>query len=185
VAGSAELLESYSREDNTADSSDYNIDEVPPSQRLRLTQPVAYIHKAKHSTVECLLSVDKAHKFAAYLDEFTLLPEALYLVGKVSLVLTDPPYNTRREAGASNSEYDKMSSSANKHSADFIEQIITTHGLVFIFRSYQQSAEWREALEGAGGGSFLKVPKMPDIIIRVPNVINSSGNFVYHRVNAV
>ena len=50
---------------------------------------------------------------------------------------------------------------------------------------YQQIAEWREALEGAGGGSFLKVPKMPEVISRDPSVINSSGNFVYHCVNAV
>jgi DNA methylase len=184
VAGFAELLESYSREDNAPDSSDDNVDEGPPSQRLRLTQPDADIHEAKNAAVECLLSVDKAHMFAASFEEFTLLPEARSLVGKVSLVLTDPPYNTRREAGASNSEYDKMSSSAIKQTADFIEQILTPHGHAFIFCSYQQSAEWREALEGAGGGSCLKVPKMPEVIIRDPSVINSSGNFVYHRVNA-
>jgi hypothetical protein len=78
-----------------------------------------------------------------------------------------------------------MSSSAIKQTADFIEQILTSHGHVFIFCSYQQSAECREALEGAGGGSCLKVAKMPEVIIRDPSVINSSGNFVYHRVNAV
>jgi hypothetical protein len=91
------------------------------------------------------------------------------------MVLTDHPYNTRREAGASNSEYNKMSSSAIKLTADIIEPLLTLYGHLFIFRSYQQSAEWREALEGAGGGSFLKVPKMPEVIIRDPSVINSSG----------
>jgi hypothetical protein len=133
VAGFAGLLESYSREYNTPDSSDDNIDEGPPSQRLRLTQPDAYIHEAKNVAVECLLSVEKAHMFAASFEEFTLLPEARSLVGKVYVLLTDPPYNTRREAVASNSEYDKMSSSAIKQTADFIEQILTPHGHSFIF----------------------------------------------------
>jgi hypothetical protein len=36
-----------------------------------------------------------------------------------------------------------------------------------------------------GGGSCLKVPKMPEVIIRDPSVINSFGNVVYNRVNAV
>jgi hypothetical protein len=47
VAGFAGHLESHSREDKTPDSSDDNIDECPPSQRLRLTQPDADIHDAR------------------------------------------------------------------------------------------------------------------------------------------
>jgi hypothetical protein len=58
--------------------------------------------------------------FAASFYEFTLHPETQSLVGNVSLVLTDHPYNIRREVGASNSEYDKMSSSAIKQTAEFI-----------------------------------------------------------------
>ena len=49
VAGFAELLESYSREGITPDSSDDGIDESPPPQRLRLTQPDADIREAKMS----------------------------------------------------------------------------------------------------------------------------------------
>jgi hypothetical protein len=94
VADFAELLESFSCEDDTPDYSDDNFDESPPSQRLRLTQPDADIREAKNVAVECLLSVDKVHMFAASFEEFTLLPEAQSLVGKVYLVLTDPPYNT-------------------------------------------------------------------------------------------
>jgi hypothetical protein len=44
VAGFAKLLDSYSREDNTPDSSDDKIYECPPSKRLRLIQPDADIH---------------------------------------------------------------------------------------------------------------------------------------------
>jgi hypothetical protein len=77
----------------------------------------------------------RSDMFAASFDEFTLLPEAQSLVGNVSLVLTDLRYNARREAGASNSEYDKMSSSAIKQTANFIEQILTPYGHEFIFCS--------------------------------------------------
>jgi predicted nucleotidyltransferase len=87
----AELLESYSREDNTPDSSDDNIDEFPPSKRLRLTQLDADLREANTFAVKCLLQVDKAHNFVASFEEFTLLQEAQSLVEKVSLVLTDPP----------------------------------------------------------------------------------------------
>jgi hypothetical protein len=114
-----------------------------------------------------------------------VLLEGQSLLRKVSLVLTDPAYNTRREASASNSEYDKMPSSAIKQTTDFIEQLLTPHGHAVIFCSYQQSAQWRQPLEGAEGGRFLKIPKMPEVIIRDPIVLNSSGNVVYHRVNAV
>ena len=174
VAGFAEHLQNHICEENAPESSEDDLDGSPPSQRLRLTQPDADICEAKNAAVECLLSVDSVHTFAASFEEFALLSEAKSLLGKVSLVLTDPPYNTRREAGASNSEYDKISSSAIKQTADFIEQLLAPHGHAFIFCSYQQSAEWREALEGAGGGSCLKVPKMPEVIIRDPSVINSS-----------
>ena len=58
--------------------------------------------------------------FSASFEEFTFLPEAQSLVGKVALVLTDPQYNTGREAGASNSDSDKMSSRAIRQTADFI-----------------------------------------------------------------
>jgi hypothetical protein len=37
----------------------------------------------------------------------------------------------------------------------------------------------------AGVGSCLKVPKVPEVIIRDPSVMKSSGDFVYNRVNAV
>jgi hypothetical protein len=78
VAGFTELFESYSREDNTPDSSENNNDECPPSQLLRLTQPDVFIREAKNVAVECLPSVDNAHIFAASFEDFKLLPEAQF-----------------------------------------------------------------------------------------------------------
>ena len=57
VTGFAELLDSYSPEVDTPDSSEDNIEESSPSQRLRLTQPDTDILEAKYASVECLLSV--------------------------------------------------------------------------------------------------------------------------------
>ena len=106
------------------------------------------------------------------------------MFGKVALVLTDPPYNTRREAVTSRSDYDKLSLSTMKEAADVIEKLLRPHGHAFIFCSFKQAMEWRSVLESAGGGSSLKVPAVPEVIIRNNTAINSARRFLYHRVNA-
>jgi hypothetical protein len=105
------------------------------------------------------------------------------LFGKVALVLTDPPYNTRREYGAGNSDYDKLSLSTMKEAADVIEKLLRPHGHAFIFCSFQQAMEWRSVLESAGGESSLKLPAVPEVIIGNSTAINSAGRYRYHRVN--
>jgi 16S rRNA G966 N2-methylase RsmD len=42
-------------------------------------------------------------------DDFLEHADIQSLFGKFAVVLTDPPYNTRREAGAASSNYDKLS----------------------------------------------------------------------------
>jgi hypothetical protein len=54
------------------------------------------------------------------------------LFGKAALVLNDLPCNTRREAGASNSDYDKLSLSSMMEAADVIEKLPRPHGHAFI-----------------------------------------------------
>jgi hypothetical protein len=44
--------------------------------------------------------------------------------------------------------------------------------------------EWRSVLESAGGGSSLKLPAAPEVIIRNNAAINSAERFLFHRVNA-
>ena len=63
---------------------------------------------------------DGVHMACAPFEKFAVQPEIQALYGKVSLVLTDPPYNTRREAGATNSEHDKFSSTDMQKAADLI-----------------------------------------------------------------
>jgi DNA modification methylase len=68
------------------------------------------------------------------------------LFRKVALVLTDPPYNTRQEAGASNSDYDKLSLSSMNEAADVIEKLLRPHGHEIIFCSFKQAMELRSVL---------------------------------------
>ena len=126
---------------------------------------------------------DGVHMACAPFEKFAVQPEIQALYGKVSLVLTDPPYNTRREAGATNSEHNKFSSTDMKKAADLIANLLRPYGHAFIFCSYQQSFEWRKALLSADGGSFLKVPAVPEVIVRDPAAVNQGGSFRYHRLN--
>jgi hypothetical protein len=132
-----------------------------------------------------LANRDRAHMFLASFEEFAALPDIQTLFGTVSLVLTDPPYNTRREAGARNSEHDRFSLSDMQKAADIIERLLRPYGHAFIFCSYQQSADWRNALVGAGGGSFMNVSRVPEVIVRDNQAVSSGGIFRLHRINAV
>jgi hypothetical protein len=65
-----------------------------------------------------------------------------------------------------------------------IEKLLSPHGHAFIFCSFKQAMEWRSVLESAGGGSSLKLPAVPEVIIRNNTAIHSAGRFLYHRINA-
>ena len=159
-------------------------DGEPSTTRMRRTQPDADIHDAKTVCLKALEDVDDVRMFSCAFEDFSKRADIQSLFGKVALVLTDPPYNTRREAGASNSDYDKLSLSTMKEAADVIEKLLRPHGHAFIFCSFKQAMEWRSVLESAGGGSSLKVPAVPEVIIRNNTAINSAVRFLYHHVNA-
>jgi hypothetical protein len=97
-----------------------------------------------------LASRDRAYMFLASFEEFATLPDVQTLFGTVSLVLTDLSYNTRREAGARNSEHDRFSLSDMQKAVDIIERLLRPYGYAFIFCTYQQSADWRNALKSGG-----------------------------------
>lgn len=69
------------------------------------------------------------------------------LTGKVDLVLTDPPYNTRREQGRPNSNHDVLSKDDMEGTVDMIEGVLVAGGHGHIFCSYQQIVEWERVLE--------------------------------------
>jgi predicted RNA methylase len=179
------ITEMDSKGDALEEADDEDDDDGEPSAtRLRRTQPDADIHDAKDVCLKALENVDNVQMLSCAFEDFAKRADIQSLFGTVALVLTDPPYNTRREAGANNSEYDKLSLSSMKEAADVIEKLLRPHGHAFIFCSFQQAMEWRSVLESAGGGSCLKVPAVPEVIIRDSTAIHSAGRFLYHRVNS-
>jgi 16S rRNA G966 N2-methylase RsmD len=179
----------------SGDHSDDGDDEVmePPTARLRLTQPDADISEAKRRCVEFLKSKDNVHMYSCSYEDFPAQAEVQSLFGKVSLVLTDPPYNTRRASTAApsnstgqgeNSEHDKLTVTDMTKIGDAIEKLLRPHGHAFIFCSFEQAYDWRTALLKAGGGNSFRIAKVPEIITRDVTAISSAGRFHYHRVNA-
>jgi hypothetical protein len=137
-------------EDEAAEAEES--DGEPSTTRLRRTRD-AYIHDAKTVCLKALGDLDDVRMFSCAFEDFSKRPEIESLFGKFALVLTHPPYNTRREAGASNSDYDKLPLSSMKESADIIENLLRPHRHAFIFCSFKQEMEWRSVLESAGGRS--------------------------------
>jgi predicted RNA methylase len=151
---------------------------------MRRIQPDADIHDANTVCLKALEYADDVRMFLCAFEDFSNRADVESMFEKVALVLTDPPYNTRREAGASNSDYDKLSLSSIKEAADVIKKLLRPHGHAFIFCSFKQVTEWRSVLESAGGGSSLKLPAVPGEIIRNNTSVHSAGRFLYRRVNA-
>jgi hypothetical protein len=128
-------------------------DSEPSTTRMRRTQPDADIHDANTVCLKSLEYLDDVRMFSCAFKDFYKRADIESLFGKVALVLTDPPHNTRREAGAINSDYDKLSLYSMKEAADVIEKLLRPHVHAFIFYSFKQAVEWRSVLESAGGGS--------------------------------
>lgn len=186
ATGFREAIEEIDSKGDAHDEADEDDDDEcePPTTRARWTQPDADIHEAKDVCLEALESADNVHMFSSSFEEFAKGADVKPLFGKVALVLTDPPYNTRRGSGATNSDYDKLSLSTMRDAADVVEKLLRPHGHAFIFCSFQQAMEWHTVLEAAGGGRSLKVPAVPEAIIRDGTAIHSGGRFLYHRANA-
>ena len=86
----------------------------PSTTRMRRTRADADSHDAKTVCLKALEDVDDVRMFSCAFEDFSKRAYIQFLFGKVALILTDPSYNTRREAGASNSDYDKLSVSTMK-----------------------------------------------------------------------
>ena len=116
------------------------------------------------------------------------------LEGIVDLLLTDPPYNTRREGGAENSDYDVFTEKDMKNLADVANTILNPGGHGLIFCSFQQFEKYREILlsitekeldENTGNNYRIKevftVEKAPLVFIRGDgHFSNPSTNPICH-----
>jgi hypothetical protein len=99
-------------QDETAE--DEESDGEPSKTRMRWTQSDADIQGQNNICLKALLTADNVRMFSCTFENFSKRADIESLFGKVTLVLTDPPCDTRREAGASNSDNDKLSLSTVK-----------------------------------------------------------------------
>lgn len=64
------------------------------------------------------------------------------IVENVQLVLSDPPYNVRRQSGSANSDYDFLSKDEMKDCVDHIADLLRPGGHVILFCTVQQFTIW-------------------------------------------
>jgi DNA modification methylase len=87
------------------------------------------------------------------------------LVGKVQLVLTDPPYNTRSSRSLPNSSYDCLSSEDLQKAAELIVSLLRPGGHAIIFCSNEQHELWTSELQK---NEEMMVDSMPFAFVRAP-----------------
>lgn len=96
---------------------------------------------------------------------------------QVQLILTDPPFNTRREEGKAYSDYDILRSKDLVHAVELYSDLLREGGHGLIFCSIQQYPKWVKALnehrqEGAKFTTF-KVDNTPLLTVYHPRNYNS------------
>ena len=87
------------------------------------------------------------------------------LMGKVQLVLTDPPYTTRNLQGLPNSDHDVLSPMDIKDAGELIAKLLRPGGHALVFCGVEQLNDWKAAL-----GAFfdMAVDKLPLFAVRAP-----------------
>jgi DNA modification methylase len=110
--------------------------------------------------------------------------------GRVSLVLTDPPYNTQRKSATARGRgsrrdmsHDKISEEQIRAAADLFERLLRPGGQCFIFCAFDQVETWIEALERAGGGASMVPDKCPEVISIKPTAGTPGSGFRWARSN--
>lgn len=87
------------------------------------------------------------------------------LVGKVQLILTDPPYTTRNLQGLPNSDHDVLTSTDIRDAGSLIAKLLRPGGHALVFCGVEQLNDWKAAL----GASFdMAVDKLPLFAVRAP-----------------
>lgn len=143
----------------------------------------ATVLAARQSALKALREVDNVHMTCASFFDWSESEECRGLKGTVALILTDPPYNTRRASRAVNSGHDQLSATEMTQVADLIADLLRPSGQAYVFCSFVQWNAWRTALLDSGGGDVLAVSSTPELIIRHPSCVRSMGQYMYHRVN--
>ena len=106
--------------------------------------------------------------FDKLLETDDLCSEGASAEQEVHLVLTDPPFNHRRESGRSNSDHDSLSSSQLKKAAVVVDQLLMIGGNAVIFTSPIQFRGWHKALKTVSGEGVINVDPHPITMVNRP-----------------
>lgn len=125
---------------------------------------------------------EMSHSFRAHCCRFDGFNEAedfcaggVPVGGRVQLVLTDPPFNYRRERREDDSWYDSISADEMEEVGVLMSELLRPGGHALIYTSPLQFSEWHRILaktqfeeEDGGSGTAFHVDAEPLIIVRQP-----------------
>ena len=102
------------------------------------------------------------------------------ITGNVQLVLTDPPFNIRRELGRDVSEYDVLTVDDMYDTVECINSLLRPGGHVVIFCSAEQFAQWvacfedqKETGDAGKETTMYRVDKNDIVIVNSPGTYHS------------
>ena len=106
--------------------------------------------------------------FAELIDTDDMCATGASAVNEVHLVLTDPPFNHRRETGRSNSDHDTLSSADLQKATEVVGELLIPGGTAIIFTSPLQFQDWHTALRAVPGEGQFKVDPHPIAMVNRP-----------------
>jgi len=111
------------------------------------------------------------------------------LAGNVQVMLTDPPYNTRRKARMQRSDYDVLTDEDAKSFVDLCRVLLRPGGHVLIFCAWEQVNMWVRLLRACVDQVVVSAPRRADDTARVTSVsppafaVNSHPMYALRAVN--
>ena len=115
-------------------------------------------------TVKSFVLGQYVHAYNSDFDELiesydTLGNDRRDLGGRVQLVLTDPPFNVRRERGLPNSGYDKLSFNDMKRVVNRVTDVLRKGGHVIIMCTREQHHIWHRLFASATEDGYADTPE--------------------------
>lgn len=163
-----------------------------PTEEDEDFQPPKKMRTSK-SDIDLVELLDPIHDFLSpfahmHCCSFEELPELHKLLGledltnSVQFLLTDPPYNVRRNRGSEDSHYDSITFQQMKEVSQIASEILREGGHGIIFCAHDQILQWKEALSipmrlhqgHRDPTNVLTVDPVPLHIVRNPNYFSAN-----------
>jgi DNA modification methylase len=170
-------------DDGEDEDNDTDMQNAPPVE-----ETADEVETAKHAVQRYMRHTMQVAMLNQSFEHFAQTEMSHEWNGKVSLVLTDPPYNTQRHSAAARGghremSHDKLSDEQIKVAADLFERLLRPGGQCFIFCAFAQVVQWQDALGKSGGGGSLVPNKCPEVISTKPAAGTPRGGFRWARSN--